>query len=72
LRKCSQSFESAKSGFQKLLAEHPVRQGLVLALERVEVVDHAGELALAGQLLLQPRAGQPVSRVVVAGLESIL
>jgi len=39
----------------------------MLPLEGVEVVDHSGELALTSELFLQPCAGQPVGRVVVAG-----
>ena len=50
-----------------MLTEHPVRQGLVLPLEGVEVVDHSGKLALTSKLLLQPGAGHPVGRVVVVG-----
>ena len=47
------------------VAEHPVREVLVVAPEVVDGVDHAGELALAGELLLQPVASQPVGRVVI-------
>ena len=47
------------------VAEHPVREVLVVAPEVVHRVDHAGELALTGELLVQPGAGQPVGNVVV-------
>ena len=47
------------------VAEHPVREVLVVAPEVVHRVDHAGELALTGELLVQPGAGQPVGHVVV-------
>ena len=47
------------------VAEHPVGEVLVVAPEVVDGVDHAGELALPGQLLVQPRARQPVGNVVI-------
>ena len=47
------------------VAEHPVRKVLVVAPEVVDRVDHAGELALAEELLVQPGAGQPVGHVVI-------
>ena len=47
------------------VAEHPVGEVLVVAPEVVDGVDHAGELALPGQLLVQPRARQPVGHVVI-------
>ena len=47
------------------VAEHPVCEVLVVAPEVVDGVDHAGELALPGELLLQPVASQPVGRVVI-------
>ena len=47
------------------VAEHPVGEVLVVAPEVVDGVDHAGELALPGQLLVQPIAGQPVGNVVI-------
>jgi len=63
--------ETLYLSLQKLLTEHPVRQGLMIPLEGVEVVDHSGKLALTFQLLLQPGAGQPVGRVVVVGALAI-
>ena len=47
------------------VAEHPVGEVLVVAPEVVDGVDHAGELALPGQLLVQPRPGQPVGHVLI-------
>ena len=47
------------------VAEHPVREVLVVAPEVVDRVDHARELALTGELLVQPGAGQPVGHVVI-------
>ena len=47
------------------VAEHPVGEVLVVAPEVVDGVDHAGELALPGQLLVQPIAGQPVGHMVI-------